>query len=117
MDDGEQQEMNNIIRRMEILAETAQQRGVKLNVDAEQTYYQPAIRHITVYLLMPKYNIKSPVIYNTQQCYLKEAFDRIQLDIAASKHYGCFFGVKTVRGAYMDSERALAKEKGVVMTL
>ena len=116
MNDGEQQEMNNIIRRMETLANTAQERGVKLNVDAEQTYYQPAIRHITVQLLMPKYNLKSPVIYNTQQCYLKEAFDRIQLDIAASKHYDCLFGVKTVRGAYMDSEKALAKEKGVVMT-
>ena len=71
MTDRDHEQMTSVIRRVETLADTAENRGVRLMVDAEQTYYQPAIRHITVQLLMPKYNVKSPVIYNTQQCYLK----------------------------------------------
>ena len=34
-------------------------------VDAEQTYYQPAIRHIAVDMLMPRYNMNRAVIYET----------------------------------------------------
>ena len=40
-------------------------------VDAEQTYYQDAIRHIAVNELMPVYNRSTPAVYNTIQCYLK----------------------------------------------
>ena len=71
MSDKEKDQMKSVMRRVESLADVAQERGVRLMVDAEQTYYQPAIRHITVHRLMPKYNLQSPIIYNTQQCYLK----------------------------------------------
>ncbi len=40
-------------------------------VDAEQTYLQPAIRHIAVNILMPKFNLLQPVIFTTVQAYLK----------------------------------------------
>ena len=63
--------MESVLQRAKTLAECALDRGVRLMVDAEQTYYQPAIRHIAVNYLMPKYNLDKPVIYNTQQCYLK----------------------------------------------
>ena len=99
-------------------------------VDAEQTYYQPAIRHITVQLLMPKYNMKSPVIYNTQQCYLKvtqidimylknqynycmqKCQENIELDMLFANTNGFYYGVKIVRGAYMEQERQRANIKG-----
>ena len=60
-----------VVRRAEELAACAQEQGVRLMIDAEQTYFQPAIRHIAVNVLMPKYNLSSPVVYNTIQCYLK----------------------------------------------
>ena len=63
--------MKIVVKRAEILADYAQELGVRLLVDAEQTYFQPAIRHIAVNVLMPKYNMDTPTIYNTIQCYLK----------------------------------------------
>ncbi len=43
-------------------------------IDAEQTYIQPAIRHIAVNILMPEFNLSQPVIFSTVQCYLKVWF-------------------------------------------
>ena len=45
----------------------AVQKNVKLMVDAEHTYFQPAIDHLTLYL-MRKYNVGGKAyIYNTYQ--------------------------------------------------
>ena len=75
MSGKEKEQMKSVMRRVEKLSDVAQQRGVRLMIDAEQTYYQPAIRHITVHRLMPKYNLDHPIIYNTQQCYLKASMN------------------------------------------
>ena len=48
-------------------------------VDAEQTYFQPAIRHIAVNVLMPLYNLSHPVVYTTVQCYLKVRMPTLSL--------------------------------------
>ena len=63
-------EWHAIESRAEDLARHAQTRKVRLLVDAEQTYFQLAIRDIAVNYLMPKYNKNTAIIYNTQQCYL-----------------------------------------------
>lgn len=67
----EREQMDTVVRRAERLADFAREKGVRLLLDAEQTYFQPAIRHIAVNILMPKYNMDTPIIYNTIQCYLK----------------------------------------------
>ena len=60
-----------MVKRAYELAQCAEEKGVCLMVDAEQTYFQPAIRHLAVNVLMPAYNKSRPVVYNTIQCYLK----------------------------------------------
>jgi proline dehydrogenase len=45
--------------------------SVRLLIDAEQTYYQPAIDYLAL-AMSKKYNKKEAIIHNTYQMYLKD---------------------------------------------
>lgn len=107
----EEQQMKRMLQRVDILAKHAVDNGVRLMVDAEQTYFQPAISRLTLEM-QRKFNREKPIIFNTYQCYLREAYDNITVDVELSRREGWYFGAKLVRGAYMYQERARAKEIG-----
>ena len=89
---------------------------MRLLVDAGQVRFQPAIDNL-VLDLQRTYNACSdqdfPIVYNTYQCYLKDAAERLRADVQRSERYDYHFGAKLVRGAYMESERALADSMGL----
>lgn len=53
---------------------------MRLLVDAEHTYFQPAIDALTINM-QQKYNVFEPVVINTYQCYLKDAYQRLNTDM------------------------------------
>nr|XP_033810327.1 proline dehydrogenase 1, mitochondrial-like isoform X1 [Geotrypetes seraphini] len=109
--DEEDLQMKRMLRRIDILAKKALEMGVRLMVDAEQTYFQPAISRLTLEM-QRKFNVEKPTIFNTYQCYLKAAYDNVSTDVELSRHEGWYFGAKLVRGAYMQQERKRAEELG-----
>ncbi|XP_067285306.1 hydroxyproline dehydrogenase [Pseudorasbora parva] len=84
---------------------------VRVLVDAEYTYMNPALSLITM-AMMKKFNQQSAWIWNTYQCYLKESRNLLLDAIQTSIDQAFCIGVKLVRGAYMDKERKLAQKEG-----
>ncbi|TKS78478.1 Proline dehydrogenase 1, mitochondrial [Collichthys lucidus] len=107
----EERQMERMLQRMDVLVKHAIENGVRLMVDAEQTYFQPAISKLTLEM-QRIYNREKPVIFNTYQCYLKEAYDNVTMDVELSRREGWSFAAKLVRGAYMYQERERANEIG-----
>ncbi|KAL4856165.1 Proline dehydrogenase 1 [Chlorella vulgaris] len=109
LDADEQRLLRNMMRRVERLAQAAAEADVRLLVDAEHSYFQPAIDN-TVTELQRTHNRTAPRIYNT--CYLKDSRDRLQTEMERARRDGYKYGVKLVRGAYMVLERQRALDMG-----
>uniref|UniRef100_A0A8C1MRF7 Proline dehydrogenase n=1 Tax=Cyprinus carpio TaxID=7962 RepID=A0A8C1MRF7_CYPCA len=107
----EEGQMKGMIQRLGVLAKHAVEYGVRLIVDTEQTYFQPAILRLTVEMKR-SFNRDKAVVFNTYQCYFKGAFDNVSMGIKVSRREGWCFGAKLVRGAYMYQERSRAAEIG-----
>ncbi|XP_027268949.1 proline dehydrogenase 1, mitochondrial isoform X2 [Cricetulus griseus] len=107
----EEQQMKRMLQRMDVLAKKARETGVRLMIDAEQSYFQPAISRLTLEM-QRRFNVDKPLIFNTFQCYLKDAYDNVTMDMELARREGWCFGAKLVRGAYMAQERARAVEIG-----
>uniref|UniRef100_A0A8C7MXX6 Proline dehydrogenase n=1 Tax=Oncorhynchus kisutch TaxID=8019 RepID=A0A8C7MXX6_ONCKI len=84
---------------------------VRVLVDAEYTYMNPALSLVTM-AMMKKFNQDGAWIWNTYQCYLKESRSLLLEDVRLSISESFCLGVKLVRGAYMDKERKLANSEG-----
>jgi len=112
LDDAEMTELESIVERVNEIAQAAAKMRVRLMVDAEHTYFQPLIDHLVIGL-QRQHNREFPSIYNTYQCYLKDSYHRVVIDLERAKREGFHFAGKVVRGAYMVAERERAKVLGI----
>ncbi|PBC30882.1 proline dehydrogenase 1, mitochondrial [Apis laboriosa] len=107
----EEEMFRNMIRRLNNIVTVADKLDVRIMIDAEQTYFQPAISRLTLEM-MRKYNTRKAVVFNTYQTYLQEAFNEVKTDLEQAERQNFYFGAKLVRGAYIEQERARAAAMG-----
>ncbi|GJJ73730.1 proline dehydrogenase [Entomortierella parvispora] len=116
LESADLEDYKRLLTRMEKLCDQAEKTNTRLMIDAEQSYFQPAIDSVALHL-QEHYNhtphADGPLIYNTYQMYLKDALGRLQQDYTRAQRNGYILAAKLVRGAYMVSERKRATELGL----
>lgn len=101
----------NINYRFNTLAKKVYESGLRLQIDAEESWTQKAVDQM-VEGLMEKYNKERAIIYNTVQCYRWDRLKYIKELHERAKEKGYKIGMKLVRGAYMEKENDRAKKMG-----
>lgn len=84
---------------------------VPVFIDAEETWIQDTIDRVT-HEMMELYNKEQVIVYNTVQIYRHDRLEFLKKHVQWAKEKGLKYGVKLVRGAYMEKERARAIAKG-----
>lgn len=87
----------------------AKERGVKIIIDAEYSWYQPAIDALQLALMrefnkLGESNGVQPLIYGTFQAYLKRTQSYLEQSFKDAQADNYALGVKLVRGAYHPHE-------------
>lgn len=108
LDATEKEDWNRGTKRFEAICAKAAEKNVRIFVDAEESWIQPAIDQITEQA-MEMHNKQTCIIYTTTQMYRHDRLAYIENLIQKST---CYIGFKIVRGAYMEKERARAAELG-----
>lgn len=105
----EREEYENFRQRIFSLCQKASDCGVKILVDAEKFATQGLVDSL-VEEAMRRFNKKKAVVFQTLQMYRRDRLDYLKYlyEDALTNNY--IAGIKFVRGAYMDQERARAYE-------
>ena len=107
LNDSENDSWNRVIQRFDQVCSKAFKENIKILIDAEEVEVQNAIDDLAI-KMMRKYNLKTPIVYNTVQMYRKDRLTYLNKMISNQLNDGVIFGLKLVRGAYMEKERNLA---------
>ncbi len=107
----EQAAVERLHARMDSICEAAARLDVCLYVDAEESWIQDAIDQI-VDGLMARYNRDKPTVFTTVQLYRTDRLEFLKAAHSKAQEAGYILGVKLVRGAYMEKERARAEADG-----
>ncbi len=105
---AERDEWTRATARFDELCDEAGRRGVRVLVDAEDSWTQDPIDALA-FAAMQRHNRGRALIYNTVQLYRHDRLAYLRALHARAKAEGLTLGVKLVRGAYLERERAHAK--------
>lgn len=109
--EDELQRFKAVENRVELIYKRGYELNIPILIDAEQTWIQSILDGM-VLKLMAKFNKEKAIVQNTYQMYRHDALERLKLHHRISVEEGFKFGLKIVRGAYMEMERERAAELG-----
>ncbi|ASS48166.1 MAG: proline dehydrogenase [Candidatus Fluviicola riflensis] len=101
---------NLVVERVNRICKAAYESHVPVFIDAEETWIQDTIDRIC-HQMMELYNKEKAIVYNTVQMYRHDRLAFLQESVAWATTNKLHYGVKLVRGAYMEKERKRAAEK------
>lgn len=104
-------EWDRVRDRMYAICELAAEKKIGVLIDAEESWIQDPVDRLCMEM-MQQFNTNEAVVYNTVQLYRHDRLSFLKMSHRIAKEKGFVLGVKLVRGAYMEKERARALEKG-----
>lgn len=107
----EQAQWMQLISRTSRLCQAASDAGIGLMIDAEESWIQDAIDAVASQM-MAQFNHGKVVVYNTIQLYRSDRLSYLTKTLEEAEESGFIAGLKLVRGAYMEKERARAEKLG-----
>ena len=106
----EQAAWDRVRERMYAICEVAAEKNIGVLVDAEESWIQDPIDRLTMEM-MAEFNKQKAVVFNTIQLYRHDRLHFLRISHQIAEAQGFILGLKLVRGAYMEKERAIAIEK------
>lgn len=107
----ESTEWNRARGRVVRLCEEAARCDVPIFMDAEESWIQDAIDRLA-HEMMALHNKQKVVVHNTVQLYRHDRLHHLREAHSNAQKGGYIYGVKLVRGAYMEKERERAAKLG-----
>lgn len=106
----EEKEFERVEKRVKQIFEKGHKLNIPILVDAEHTWIQPMLDSM-VMKYMAIYNKEKAIVQNTYQMYRHDSSERLKMHHKMALEGNYKFGLKIVRGAYMELERRRAQEK------
>lgn len=104
-------EFERVKKRVDKICGAAFNANVRIFIDAEESWIQPAIDDLADNM-MAVYNKQRAIVYNTIQLYRHDRLAFLKTSFTKAQHGNYYYGVKLVRGAYMEKERKRALDMG-----
>lgn len=111
LSEEEAKEYQRVVARVDKIFGLGYECNIPVLIDAEETWIQPVLDRL-VMEMMRRYNRDKAIVQNTYQMYRHDSIARIKAHYEEAKKEGFKFGLKIVRGAYMEKERARAEVMG-----
>lgn len=108
-----QEEVEMFRQRLFELFQLASKHDIPILVDAEEVSWQALIDEV-VEEGMAHFNQSKAIVFQTLQMYRTDRIEYLQRVIDDARKGKYFLGIKLVRGAYMEKERAFARKKGLL---
>lgn len=102
--DAERAEFERVRLRVEEICRKGAEMGQSVFIDAEESWIQNAIDSLAEEM-MSRHNRMEVIVYHTVQLYRKDRLAYLNESFERIKGSGARYGVKLVRGAYLEKER------------